>query len=146
MAELCQFFGGSWKVINNIQQLSQLLCAVNNRGWGLILSKNTSQLKWKGPKKGKKEVFWKIGKSLIVNQPVQLEGWKKRWMCGFSPRIRKNIKTFRKSHWKKNVLKNLKNLFLALFDQIFFFFCDICTLEELLNASGLRKYQKMTFF
>jgi hypothetical protein len=28
----------------------------------------------------------------------------------------------------------------------FFFFCDNCTLEELLNASGLRKYKKNDFF
>ncbi len=45
VAELCQFLGGSWKVINNIQQFSQLLCTVNNRGSGLILSKNSSQLR-----------------------------------------------------------------------------------------------------
>jgi hypothetical protein len=59
VAELCQFLGGSWKVINNIQQLSQHLCTVINRGSGLILSKNTSQLKWKGPKKGKQSGFLK---------------------------------------------------------------------------------------
>jgi hypothetical protein len=32
---------------------------VNNRGSGLILSKNTSQLRWKSPKKGKKSGFLK---------------------------------------------------------------------------------------
>jgi hypothetical protein len=63
-------------------------------------------------------------------------------MCGFSPKLRKNIKNSRKSLWKND----LKKSFLALFDQIFFFYCDNCTLQELLNASGLRKYQKMTFF
>ncbi len=62
--------------------------------------KKTSQLKRKGSKKGKKAVFWQIGKSLIVNQPVQLESWKKRWMCGFSPRLRQNIKNSRKSFQK----------------------------------------------
>jgi hypothetical protein len=36
----------------------------------------------------------------------------------------------------------LKNPILALFGQ-FFSFCDICTLEEFLNASGQRKYQKI---
>ncbi len=124
MAELCQFLGGSWKGINNIQQLSRHLCTVINRGSGLILSKNTSQLKWKGPKKAKKAVFWKIGKSLIVNQPVQLESWKKRWMCGFSQRLRKKIKNSRKSLRKKNFFleKVRKILFLALFGRIFFLF------------------------
>ncbi len=142
MAELCQFLGGSWKIIYNIQQLSQFLWTVNNRGSGLILSKNTSQLKWKGPKKEKKAVFWKIGKSLIVNQPVQLESWKKRWMCGFSSRLRKKNKNSRKSLRKKKFFwKNFEKSFFCYFSiEFFFFFCDNCTLEELLNASGLRKY------
>ncbi len=43
----------------------------------LILSKKTPQLKRKGPEKGKKAVFWKIQKSLIADQFVQLESWKK---------------------------------------------------------------------
>jgi hypothetical protein len=35
---------------------------------------------------------------------------------------------------------------LALFGRIIFLVCDICTLDELLNASGLRKYQKFEIF
>jgi hypothetical protein len=62
-------------------------------------------------------------------------------MCGFSPRLRKKIKNSRKSLRKKKFFEKIsKNPFLALFDRIFFFFCDNYTLEELLNASGLRKY------
>jgi hypothetical protein len=53
-----------------------------------------------GSKKRQKKGFFLIGKSLIVNQPVQLGSWKKRWMCGFSPRLKKNIKNSRKSLWK----------------------------------------------
>ncbi len=68
-------------------------------------------------------------------------------MCGFSPRLRRNIKNSRKSVQKKKFcLKKFRQiLFLALFGRFFSFFY-ICTLEELLNASGLRKYQKMKFF
>jgi hypothetical protein len=49
--------------------------------------------------------------------------------------------------WKGTKTGNIKKFeksYLALF--IRFFFCDICTLEELLYASGLRKYQKFEFF
>jgi hypothetical protein len=73
VTELCQFFlGGSWTVKISVQWLSKPLYTVNNRGCGLILSKQTFQLKWKVPEIGKNNVFRKIGKSLIVNQPVQL--------------------------------------------------------------------------
>jgi hypothetical protein len=71
--ELCQFLGGGWKVISSNQQLSQPLYAVHNREERFILSEKSSQRKFKGPKKGKKGLFKKIGKSLIVNQPMQLE-------------------------------------------------------------------------
>ncbi len=64
VTELCQFLGGSWKVITNIQQLSQLLSTVNNRGSGLLLLKKTSQLKWKGPQKGKKKRFFEKSENL----------------------------------------------------------------------------------
>jgi hypothetical protein len=47
--------------------------AVRNKGEELILSKKTPQLKGRGSKKGKKAVFGKIRKFLIVDQPVQLE-------------------------------------------------------------------------
>jgi hypothetical protein len=69
-------------------------------------------------------------------------------MCGFSPRIRQNIKNSRKSLQHFLFIKNFekkKNPFLALYGQIFFF-CDIYTLEKLFNASELRKYQKFEFF
>jgi hypothetical protein len=59
--ELCRFLGGGWKVIYSFQQLSQPLFTVHNKGGGLILSKKkTSQLKWKGPKKGKKAFLYKL--------------------------------------------------------------------------------------
>jgi hypothetical protein len=57
----------------NIQQLSQLLCTVNNRGSGLILSKKKSQLKWKGPKKGKKSVFLK-NRKIFDCEPTSATG------------------------------------------------------------------------
>jgi hypothetical protein len=58
-------------------------------------------------------------------------------------KIKKNNKNSRKSHKKKILLKKFRKiLFLALFGRIFFLFIYICTLEELLNASGLSKYQK----
>ncbi len=84
---------------------------------------------------------------MIVSQPVQLESWKKRWICGFSPRLRQNIKNSRKSlQKKKKIWKNFDKSFFWHFSVEFFFFFYICTLEELLNASGLRKYQKNDIF
>ncbi len=56
-----------------VNQRSQTLLAVRNKGGELILSKKTPQLKGRGPKKGKKAFFFLIQKSLIVDQPVQLE-------------------------------------------------------------------------
>jgi hypothetical protein len=73
VTELCKFLGGGWEVIIAVKQHSQTLLAVRNKGGELILSKKTPQLKGKGPKKGKKAIFLKIRKSLIVDQPVQLE-------------------------------------------------------------------------
>ncbi len=94
-----------------------------------------------GSKKGQKGGFWKNGKLLIVNQPVQLESWKKRWMCGFSSRLRQNIKKSKKS-LPPNFFYFKKSFFWHFLDKFFSLFCDICTLEKLLNGSGLRKYQK----
>jgi hypothetical protein len=52
--EFCQFLGGGWEVIIAVQQHSQSLHTVSDRGGGLILSKKTPQLMWRGPKKAKK--------------------------------------------------------------------------------------------
>jgi hypothetical protein len=38
-----------------------------------FVKKKTSQLKWKGPKKGKKSVFWKNQKIFDCEPTVQLE-------------------------------------------------------------------------
>jgi hypothetical protein len=57
VTELCQFLGGDCKVIIAVQQHSQTLLAVRNKGGELILSKKTPQLKGRGPKKGKKVFF-----------------------------------------------------------------------------------------
>jgi hypothetical protein len=73
VTELCQFLGGDLKVFIALKQHSQTLLAVRNKGGELILSKKTPQLKGRGPKKGKKAFFLQIRKSLIVDQPVQLE-------------------------------------------------------------------------
>jgi hypothetical protein len=64
VAELCQFLGGSWKVIHNIQQLSQLLWTVNNRGSGLILSKKNIPAEVEGSKKRQKKGFFEKSENL----------------------------------------------------------------------------------
>ncbi len=62
VTELCQFLGGDCKVIIAVNQRSQTLLALRNKGGELILSKKTLQLKGRGPKKGKKAVFLKNSK------------------------------------------------------------------------------------
>ncbi len=57
MTELCQFLGEGWKVIIAVKQHYKPLLTVRNRGGELILSKKTPQLKWRGPKKAKKQFF-----------------------------------------------------------------------------------------
>jgi hypothetical protein len=72
VTELCQFLGGDWKIIIAVEQHSQLLLTIRNMGGGLFLSKKSPQLQRRGPKKAEKCFFF-IQKSLIVDQPVQLE-------------------------------------------------------------------------
>jgi hypothetical protein len=55
--ELCQFLGGDWKIIIAVEQHSNPLLTIRNKGEGLFLSKKSPQLQWRGPKKGKKN-FW----------------------------------------------------------------------------------------
>jgi hypothetical protein len=61
VTEFCQFLGGGWKVLLGVKQHSQslLTCTVRNRGGGVILSKKTSQINWRGPKKVKKRFLEK---------------------------------------------------------------------------------------
>ncbi len=61
MTELPQFLHGGWKVLLAVKQYYQPLYTVRNRGGGVILSKKTSQLKWRGPKK-KTRVFMRNSK------------------------------------------------------------------------------------
>ncbi len=73
-----------------------------------------------------------------MNQPVQLESWKKRWMCVQEyDKILQIWESYSNKFFKEKILKNP---IFAPFCQIFF--CDICTLEEFLNASELRKCQQ----
>ena len=60
MTELCQFLGGDCKVIIAVNQRSQTLLAVRNKGGELILSKKTPQLKGRGKKRQKKRFFEKF--------------------------------------------------------------------------------------
>ncbi len=62
MKELCQFLRGDWKVIIAVEQYSQTLLTIRNRGGGSFLSKKSLELQWRGPKKGKKSVFLKNSK------------------------------------------------------------------------------------
>ncbi len=141
MTEFCQFLGESWKVIINIQQLSQLLYTVNNRGWGLILSKNIPA-EVEGSKKTQKN--WKI----FYFEPTSATAELKKEV---NVRIYSKTKT---KYWKfqkvtppnnffKEKISN-KSLFWH-FSVTFFLFCDTCTLEELLTASGQRKYKKIKY-
>ncbi len=57
MTELCQFLGGDWKVIIAVEQYSQTLLTIRNRGGGSFLSKKSPELQWRGQKKAKKRVF-----------------------------------------------------------------------------------------
>jgi transposase len=57
VTEICQFFGGGWKVIIAVKQHSQPIFTVWNTGGGVILSKKTSQLTWRGPKKRQNKCF-----------------------------------------------------------------------------------------
>ncbi len=112
------------------------------------MSKKTSQLKWKGPKKGKKSVFLKNQKIFDCEPSSATRELKKEVNMRIKSKIKTKYKKFQKvAQKKKFFLKKLRKiLFLALFGRIFFLFFDICTLEELLNASGLRKYQKNEIF
>jgi hypothetical protein len=79
-----------------------------------------------------------LSRKIFYCEPTNANGeLKKRSMSGFSPRLRQNNKIL-ESHSPPNLFffLILKNLFLALFGN--FFICNICNLEELLNASGLR--------
>ncbi len=88
-----------------------------------FVKKNISAEVEGSKKRQKKAVFWQIGKSLIVNQPVPLESWKKRWMCGFSPRLRKNIKNSESHSGKKNSFEKISNNpFFGSFRSNFFLF------------------------
>ncbi len=75
VAELCKFLGRSWKVIFNIQQLSQLLYCTQlrtgNEGW--FCQKKTSQLKWKGPKKKQKSVVF-LNRKIFYCKPTSATG------------------------------------------------------------------------
>ncbi len=95
-------------------------------------------------KRQKKPVFWKIGKSFIVNQPVQLESWQKRWICGFSPRLRQNIKNSRKSLQKKIFFlkKFRKIIFLSLFGRIFFPFSRYLYFRRVTQCFRTKKISK----
>jgi hypothetical protein len=73
VTELCQFLGGNWKVIIAVQQNSQPLLTARNRGGGLFLSKKTPSYSGEVKKRQKAGFLRKIKKSLIVDQPVQLE-------------------------------------------------------------------------
>jgi hypothetical protein len=64
LTEPCQFLGGSWKVIINIQQLSQFLYTVNTRGSGLLLSKKNLPAEVKGSKKRQKKHFFEKSENL----------------------------------------------------------------------------------
>ncbi len=87
-------------------------------------------------------VCWKIGKSLVMNQPVQLESWKNRWLGVFRPRIRQDMKNSGKFASKTNYQEKIsKNPFFGTFQPNFFIFCDICIVEELPNAPGLKKVE-----
>ncbi len=55
VTELCQFLGGDWNVIIAVKEQSQTLLAVRKKGGEPILSKKTSQLKGRGPKKRQKK-------------------------------------------------------------------------------------------
>jgi hypothetical protein len=65
VTELPQFLHGGWKVLLAVKQYYQPLYTVRNRGGGVILSKKTSQLKWRGPKKTKKGFYDKFKNSLL---------------------------------------------------------------------------------
>ncbi len=117
VTELCRFLGESWEVIISVQYLSQPLNTVNNRAWELILSTTKNipapQLKWKGPKKGKKAFFWKIVKAFIVNQPVQLK---------LKTEVNVRIYSKNKSKFEKVTTNKFFKRKFALFGRIFFFF------------------------
>ncbi len=61
------------------------------KGKRLDLVNKKSQLKWKDPQKGQTSVLWKYGKSLILDFQVQLERWKNRCRCNFSPILKENF-------------------------------------------------------
>jgi hypothetical protein len=99
------------------------------------LSKKTPQLKWRGPKKGKKGFFEKY-KVPDCGPTSAARELKKEVLWGLSPRIIKNMKKSKKTFKKKLFRKFSKKFFFLPFSVNFFLlFCNICTLGELPNAS-----------
>jgi hypothetical protein len=94
-----------------------------------------------GSKKRQKSGFLKNQK-IFDCEPTSATGeLKKEVNVRILSKFKKKNKNSRKSLRKKNFfLKKVRKIHFGTFRSNFFFFCDNCTLEELLNASGLRKY------
>ncbi len=82
---------------------------------------------------------------MVVNQPVQLESWK-RGECEDLVQELDRILTIPKSSQTQNSCsKNKSKIYFCTIGQFFFFF-DICPFEELLNVSGQIKHKKFKCF
>jgi tRNA splicing ligase len=135
VAELCQFLGGSWKVITNIQQLSQFLYTINNKERGLILSKQHPCWSGRVQKRAKKRFFFKSENLWLWTNQCNWRA-EKRGECADLVQDKTKYQKFQEVTLKFFFFQKI--LFWHFLIE-FFLFCDICTLEELLNASGLRK-------